>query len=128
GIPPEQVFRMRGEENPEAAARDYEETLTREFGGRTAVPCLDVVLLGLGEDGHTASLFPGTAALDEKRRWVVENHVPKFDEWRITLTLPVLNAARRAVFLVTGAGKSGMVAAIAEQRREASPELPASLV
>jgi 6-phosphogluconolactonase len=127
GIPPDHVFRMHGEINPEAAAREYEETLIRELGGTGTVPSLDLVLLGLGNDGHTASLFPGTAALGEGRRWVVANRVPKLGEWRLTLTLPVLNAARRAVFLVTGREKSAVVAAIA-QRKEGSRDLPASLV
>jgi 6-phosphogluconolactonase len=127
GIPPDHVFRMRGEEDPETAAREYGETLARELARTGPVPSLDLVLLGLGEDGHTASLFPETAALGEDRRWVVANRVPKLAEWRLTLTLPVLNAARRAVFLATGAGKSAVVAAIT-QRKEGSRDFPASLV
>ena len=124
-IPPERVFRMRGEDDPEAAAAAYEDTLVEEFGGTESVPRFDFVLLGLGADGHTASLFPGTAALLEDRRRVVATRVPKLGEWRLTLTLPVLNAARHAVFLVTGSEKSDAVAAVIKRR---AAELPASRV
>jgi 6-phosphogluconolactonase len=74
------------------------------------VPVLDLVLLGLGEDGHTASLFPGTAALDETERWVVMNDVPQLGTRRMTFTYPLINAARRVWILVTGAGKRQIVA------------------
>ena len=127
GVPAEHVFRMRGEDEPAAAARAYEDVLTGEFGSVSPVPQLDFSLLGVGDDGHTASLFLGTAALEERERLVAANWVPKFSEWRLTLTLPVLNASRRAVFLVTGAEKSGVVASAVE-RKEGSHELPASLV
>lgn len=125
GIPPDRVARMRGEEEPETAARGYEDAIAAEFGEAGVTARFDFVLLGLGADGHTASLFPGTTALLEERRAVVANHVPKLGEWRLTLTLPVLNAARHAVFLVTGAEKSEMVAAVTKRR---TPELPASRV
>jgi 6-phosphogluconolactonase len=127
GIPPDKVFRMRGEDEPARAADAYQEVLRAEFPGAGGPPHLDFVLLGLGPDGHTASLFPGTAALAETRRAVVANHVPRLDEWRLTLTLPVLNAARRTVFLVVGAEKRDMVAAVLSTER-GSPDLPASLV
>ena len=126
-IPPEHVFRMRGEEEPGRAADEYEEVLRADFPGAGGPPHLDFVLLGLGPDGHTASLFPGTAALAEQRRAVVANHVPRFNEWRLTLTLPVLNSARRAVFLVVGAEKRDVVAAVLRAER-GTPDLPASLV
>jgi 6-phosphogluconolactonase len=107
---PPRVLRVRGElADPHQAARDYERELARVFTG-ARVPRLDVVLLGIGEDGHTASLFPGTAALDETRRWAVANHVPQLDAWRVTLTLPVLCAARHVVFLVTGERKARVLA------------------
>jgi 6-phosphogluconolactonase len=124
-IPPDRVFRMRGEEDPEAAAGEYEETLVEEFGGVDSLPRFDFVLLGLGADGHTASLFPGTPALLEARRRAVANWVPELQEWRLTLTLPVLNAARHAVFLVTGSEKSEAVAAVIKGR---AAKLPASRV
>jgi 6-phosphogluconolactonase len=126
-IPAENVFRMRGEEEPARAADEYEAVLRREFAREDHLPQLDFVLLGLGPDGHTASLFPGTRAVEETRRWVAANHVPKLQEWRLTLTLPVLNAARRAVFLVVGTGKRDAVTAVLRAER-ASPVLPASLV
>ena len=88
---------------PERAARDYEAAIRRRFAGRPAR--FDLVLLGLGEDGHTASLFPATAALAERRRLVAANFVPKLSEWRLTLTFRTLNAARRVVFLVSGSGE-----------------------
>ena len=127
GVPAGRVFRMRGEDEPDAAARAYEGVLARELGGVSPVPQLDFSLLGIGADGHTASLFPVTAALEERERLVSANWVPNLNEWRLTLTLPVLNASRRAVFLVTGAEKSGVVASAVE-RKEGSHELPASLV
>jgi 6-phosphogluconolactonase len=126
GVPPENVFRMRGEEEPQRAVDEYEDLLRKEFTGGH-VPQLDFVLLGLGPDGHTASLFPGTRALEERRRWVAANSVPKLREWRLTLTLPVLNAARRAVFLVVGEEKQDAVAAVL-RAEGGSASLPASLV
>lgn len=97
GISLQQVRRMEGErEDRDAAARDYEALLP---------PVLDVVLLGMGEDGHTASLFPGLASVEEKERKVLAVVGPKPPPWRLTLTLPVLNAARNVLFAVAGEGK-----------------------
>ena len=107
-VPPERVQRMEGELDPESAARRYEERLSEvlaQHDGR-----LDLVLLGIGGDGHTASLFPGTAALDERERRVVANWVPKLGEWRLTLTLPILDRARSVAFLVSGKDKAAIVA------------------
>ncbi|HEX9688123.1 MAG TPA: 6-phosphogluconolactonase [Thermoanaerobaculia bacterium] len=126
-LPAENVFRMRGEEDPPRAAREYEEILRREFGARRAPAEFDLVLLGLGTDGHTASLFAGTRAVGEKRRWVVANWIPKLSEWRLTLTLPVVNAARSAIFLVTGSEKATVVSTVLRMKRGVST-LPASLV
>jgi 6-phosphogluconolactonase len=106
-VRPERVFRMEGELEPEEAARRYEAVLCAAAGG---VPVLDLVLLGIGEDGHTASLFPGTAALEERRRWVVPSEAPDEPRRRLTLTLPAINAARAVVFLVCGAAKAGAAA------------------
>ena len=107
GVPPERVLRMEGEHDPQDAARRYEERLRANLPVHD--PRLDLVLLGIGPDGHTASLFPGTTALDEGERWVVSNWVPKFSEWRLTLTLPLLNRARHVAFLVSGADKATIV-------------------
>ena len=102
-LAPENVHRLRGELDPAEAAHDYEALLRRE-------PRIDLLLLGIGADGHTASLFPGTTALEERDAWVVANHVPQLGEWRLTLTLPALSAARQVVFLATGASKARVVA------------------
>jgi 6-phosphogluconolactonase len=126
-VPSGNVFRMRGEEDPRRGALEYEGVLERELGRADADPRFDAVLLGLGADGHTASLFPGTSAVGERRRRVAANYVPKLDEWRLTLTLPVLNAGRRVVFLVVGSEKRDAVSGVLHAER-ASPDLPASLV
>ena len=84
----------------------------------------DLILLGLGDDGHTASLFPGTAALDETTRRVVANFVPKFDAWRLTFTFPLINQARHVCFLI-GAAKN---ASLIERVIEGDPQFPASRV
>lgn len=108
GIPETNIHRMRGESEPHEAAAEYEAVLRTIFGDLPAgqFPRLDIDILGIGTDGHTASLFPGTAALDERQRWVVANWVPQHDTWRISLTYPVLNAAHLTLFLATGAEKA----------------------
>jgi 6-phosphogluconolactonase len=124
GIPAENVFRMRGEEPPPRAAADYAQLLRREFPG-LARPRMDLVYLGLGADGHTASLFPGSRALSERKNPVAANYVAKLREWRLTLTYPALNASRCVVFLVAGAEKRAAVEKILERRR-GYRSLPAS--
>ena len=104
-LPPDNVHRMRGEEDPPLAALAYEQDLQRSFR-RSAVPAFDLICLGMGDDGHTASLFPGTAALRERERWVVAHYVEAMLAWRLTFTAALINAARHVVFLVEGAGKS----------------------
>jgi len=90
--------------------RGYARLLSERIAERRdGVPVLDLVLLGMGEDGHTASLFPGTAALAEHTRWVVMNDVPQLQTRRMTLTYPMLNAAERVWILIAGAGKRAMV-------------------
>jgi 6-phosphogluconolactonase len=108
-LPPENVHRMRGEDPPEAAARSYEDELRAFFGG---APRLDLVLLGIGPDGHTASLFPGSPTLDERTRIVAAPYVPALGASRITLTLPAIEAAARLVFLVSGEGKAAALARV----------------
>jgi len=90
-------------------------------------PALDVVLLGMGADGHTASLFPGTTALGETRRWVVANPVPALGQERITLTVPTLNAGRAVRMLVSGLDKAPALAEVLEGAR-APERYPAQLV
>lgn len=127
-IPPGNVHRIPAElEPPEAAARTYEETLRRFFG---PAPAFDLNLLGMGPDGHTASLFPGAAALEERERWVVAvpsaplpPHLP-----RVSLTLPAINAARCVMFLVSGAAKRELVQRILDRPEEAARLYPAGRV
>ena len=110
------VFRIVAE-NPDAAAaaEAYEQTLRKFFQlGPGEFPRFDLILLGIGPDGHTASLFPGTAALQEKSRLVVANWVEKLKTSRITLTLPVLNAGRCVAFLVSGTDKADALKAVLE--------------
>ncbi len=113
-IPSGNVFRIRGEIAPAIAAQEYEEKLAA-VAARCGEPRYvhDLVLLGLGEDGHTASLFPGSPALEETVHNVIPATGPKPPPQRITMTFPLLNAARHACFLVTGAGKHALVEEIA---------------
>lgn len=116
-----QVARMRGEMNPVEAAAAYEQTLRQEFTGELGpVPVFDAVLLGLGNDGHTASLFPDSPALEERDRLVVAAPAPVGISHRITMTYPLLNAAGVIVFLVTGSKKAGIVRQILESPGTAS--------
>jgi 6-phosphogluconolactonase len=99
-VPENSIARMRGEIDPQIAAQEYQdglEVLATQRG--EMIYRHDLILLGVGDDGHTASLFPGTAALEEKARTVVANYVPKFETWRITFTYPLINQARHVCFL-----------------------------
>lgn len=104
-VPPENVHPVPVQASPENTAQSYEEELRRQFGQRRGFPAFDLVLLGLGADGHTASLFPRAPALEIKDRWVMF-HIPGSGRARVTLTLPVLNQARRVFFLVSGEDKA----------------------
>jgi 6-phosphogluconolactonase len=114
-IPPDNVYRMKGELDPEAAAKEYGQLLKEKFLDEGP----DYLLLGMGDDGHTASLFPGTKALGETHHRCVANHVPhdyipKGTEWRITLTYPFINRSREIAILVTGASKAKRVSEVLE--------------
>jgi 6-phosphogluconolactonase len=127
--PAANVFRIPAE-NPDAkeAAKIYEQTLRQFFNTAAAgFPRFDVVLLGMGPDGHTASLFPGTSALQEKSRWVVSNWVDKFKTDRITLTLPVLNNAAVVMFLVSGQDKAQPLKEVLEGK-ESGDLYPSKLI
>ncbi len=114
-IPPNHIHRIRGEEKDASlAANHYEVELANYFGG-SGIPQFDLVLLGMGDDGHTASLFPGTAGLTEERKWVIANWVEKFKTFRITFTFPVINHARNIMFLVAGPDKTQRVSEILGQ-------------
>ena len=128
GIPAANVHRMEGELDPEEAASRYESTLrnTLKLEGAES-PAFDLLLLGMGDDGHTASLFPHTEALHEMGRLCVANHVPQKDTWRITLTWPVINQASEVVFELAGPAKTAVVAEVFTGPRD--PErLPSQLI
>jgi len=129
-IRPEQVYRMKGEsDDTTATAREYESTIRRLTNSPAPrVPVLDLVLLGLGDDGHTASLFPGTAALQEDKRIVTVGHAPTGIRSRLTLTLGVLNHAAVVLFLVTGVGKANIVGRILEPKSDEDRSLPAARI
>lgn len=124
GIAPQLVHRMRGEDDPPAAAADYEAILAIELGDR---PRLDLVLLGMGPDGHTASLFPDTIRAIDKNRLCIAHYVPKLDRWRITLTPTTINAARHVTITAGGAEKADALHSVLEGARQPDA-YPAQLV
>ncbi|MDE1176575.1 MAG: 6-phosphogluconolactonase [Edaphobacter sp.] len=114
-LAPEHIHRMEGELEPEVAAARYEAAIRNGFkleGAET--PTFDLVMLGMGDDGHTASLFPHTEALNEMAHIVVANHVPQKDTWRITLTWPVINQGREVAFLIEGEKKAQVLHEVLE--------------
>lgn len=125
GAPPLHVYRIRGELNPDIAAQEYErelETILSLFDGRC-----DMMLLGVGEDGHTASLFPGTEVLRERQHTARAVFVPHLNSWRVTLTLPVINRSRAVLFLATGERKASIVGSVLASSH-ASEDMPATMV
>jgi 6-phosphogluconolactonase len=125
-VPEENVHRIEGRGDAAANASRYEDEL-RSFFGETDWPRFDLVMLGMGDDGHTASLFPETAALSERRAWVAANRVEKLGAWRVTLTAPAVNAARHVLFVVTGAGKATRLREVLRGPREPA-RLPSQLI
>jgi 6-phosphogluconolactonase len=121
-IPAENVFRLRGEVEPEKAAAEYESVIKKNLGDN---PRFDLILLGLGDDGHTASLFPGTGALGETEKLAAANFVEKLNASRLTLTFRAVNAAKNILFLVAGAKKAGAVEQILSAGKV---DLPAAAV
>jgi 6-phosphogluconolactonase len=112
-MPAANIHRMEGEKEPYAAAEAYEQELQQFFAPAPGqLPRFDLILLGIGEDGHTASLFPGSAALDENERMVAALYVDKLRAYRLTLTLPVINAGAQVMFLVSGANKANALGEI----------------
>jgi 6-phosphogluconolactonase len=125
-LPSAQIHRIRGEDEPLAAAAAYERELRQTFLP-AAEARFDLVLLGMGDNGHTASLFPGLSAVREKTRWVVAEHVAEVGMWRVTLTPTALNAAAHVLFVVTGKEKSAMLTRVLDGPR--TPEtLPAQAI
>jgi len=118
-LPEANIHRIRGEDDPEQAASYYAQELQRTFGGEAAaggspMEGFDLILLGMGDNGHTASLFPGLPAVTETMRWVMAQYVEVVCMWRLTLTPVVINAARQVAFLVAGAPKAEMVHKVLE--------------
>jgi 6-phosphogluconolactonase len=128
-LKPEQVFRIKGEyKDTEKAAQEYEEVLRTSFKiAEGQFPRFDLVFLGIGNEGHTASLFPGTKALHESKRLVARNWVGKLYTNRITLTAPAINNAARVIFMITGADKALALKGILEGPYEPE-QLPAQLI
>jgi 6-phosphogluconolactonase len=127
-IPAEQIFRMHGEDPPEEAAAAYAQVLKRELpADGNGWPQFDLVLLGMGPDGHTASLFPNTDILDSREHAVDAVHVPKLDTWRISLTFPTINAARHVAILVSGEKKADVTRHVLCHTPGAAP-LPIQMV
>jgi len=124
-VPEESVARMRGEIDPQIAAQEYEDLLDLWATQRGEnIYQHDLILLGLGGDGHTASLFPDTAGLEETRRRVIANFVPKFSSWRLTFTFPLINHARQICFLVNATKNADLI----DRVLRGDPQLPASRV
>jgi 6-phosphogluconolactonase len=125
-VRPDRIHRMPAEApDLDAAALSYESELRLSFGARgDEPPAFDLIWLGMGPDGHTASLFPGSAGLDESERWVIANYAPSQEAWRMTLTFPVLGAGREVIFVVTGADKADALREI----RAGRSDLPAARV
>ncbi|MBI1277120.1 MAG: 6-phosphogluconolactonase [Anaerolineaceae bacterium] len=120
------IFRIKGELPPSDGAAQYELTLRGVF--KDQLPRLDLILLGMGDDGHTASLFPGTDALNERQKWVIPNHVLTAKQtWRITFTLPVINNAANVMFLVAGTGKAETLKRVLKGEYKPT-ELPSQLI
>ena len=128
-IPRSNVHRIHGELDPADAAAVYERTLRQFFvpGREQEIVTFDLALLGMGTDGHTASLFPGSQWLEEQNRWVVAHRADQARGWRVTLTPPVINAARHVTFLVSGTGKATILQQVLAGARQPT-SLPAQIV
>ena len=127
-VAPNNIYRIQSQLPPEQAAQDYDQTLRHYFSGRNmSLPRFDLVLLGIGAEGHTASLFPGSPLLNERERWVASVYVEKMKTWRITLTPLALNAASKVVFTVIGEEKAQALKQILSQPRQPNL-LPAQIV
>jgi 6-phosphogluconolactonase len=124
-VPEKSIMRLRGEIDPQIAAQEYEDRLD-VLAMQSGEPIYrhDLILLGLGEDGHTASLFPGTAGVEETTRRVIANFVPKFNSWRLTFTFPLINHARHICFLADATKHKDLI----ERVIDGDPNFPASRV
>ena len=138
-VPDANVHRVEGERRPEEAAASYERVLRAFFTGQSAdgrtaadapTPCFDLILLGMGQDGHTASLFPGDRALAETERWVAAVRAPDVAPRlpRVTLTLPVINASNRIFFIVSGSRKRKVLRSVLDDPEAARALYPPAMV
>jgi 6-phosphogluconolactonase len=124
-VPKDQIYPMWGEGEPEEFAHQYEKLLQQHF--HQQVPQFDLILLGMGDDGHTASLFPGTPVLNETSRWVLAYYLTPQSMYRVTLTAPLINQARKIVFLTFGPNKANALYEVLEGNR--NPEqYPSQLI
>lgn len=124
-IPPEQIHPIFCDQNPQQGAEKYEALLQESFAG--GPPCFDLILLGLGENGHTASIFPGTPAVEEQEHWVIAVYVAEQAMWRVTLTPPLINQAAMVAFLVAGTAKARILQRVLDGPFEPHT-LPAQLI
>jgi len=124
-LPDKSIMRMRGEIEPQIAAEDYQDYIDL-LATQRGEPIYrhDLILLGLGNDGHTASLFPGTAGLEETTRRVIANFVPQFNSWRLSFTFPLINHARQICFLVNATKREKLIDGVLK----GDPKYPASRV
>ena len=120
------IYRLQGELDPAEAAQKYESIL-RSYFGQDSNASFDLLLLGMGEDGHTASLFPHTQPIHEKDHWVIAHYVPKLSAFRLTLTPPILNLSRTILFLAAGASKASILAKVIYGARDPD-ELPSQVI
>jgi len=118
----ENIFRLHGELDPQRAADNYQEIIEERVPGQK----FDLVMLGMGGDGHTASLFPGTTGLQEKERLVIANYIPEKEAWRLSFTLRLINQARHIALYAMGAGKTVMLKRVLSKPE--TPPLPSQLV
>jgi 6-phosphogluconolactonase len=124
-LPADHIHPIRCDQSPQQAALSYEKELQGFFGSQP--PIFDLVLLGLGENGHTASLFPHTPVLNEQKRWVAEVYIAELDMYRVTLTAPLINQANQVIFLVCGLEKASVLQYVLEGAYQPH-ELPAQLI
>lgn len=115
-LPAGNVHRMHGELPPNEGAEEYRQALLAHFGG-PGFPVFDLILLGLGADGHTASLFPGSLGVRTGEVPVTENYISSLESWRLTFTFPLINSARKVAFLVAGSAKSDTVREVIEGKK-----------
>ncbi len=129
-LPSEHIYRMKGEmTSPDAAANDYEQQIMNHFQvSYPTIPEFHLILLGMGEDGHTASLFPGSPAIQEMDRYVVPTQAPQGITQRLTLTIPLINHAEAILVMISGATKAAMVNQVLSPNESMAHEAPISMI